>query len=167
MAPKTCLIIAGGLAAVLLPFAATAQSWGGEYRDQHAPGSTYQPAYGQGESWRGRGGYDRGHDRGYGYGYGQGRRGGDFETGSYGFAGYPEFAAVKAHIRQELHEGREEGWLEGGQAWRFVSSLRDIERREAREFEAHGWSLPWNDRGALRDAFGRLDRRIDEVRDGG
>jgi hypothetical protein len=109
------------------------------------------PAAASAQAWGG-GDYGR---PGYGGGYG------------YGFAGYPQFRDEKAHIRAEIREGLNEGWLDRGQAGDFGRRLQWVQRREAREFQEHGWSLPDWDQQRIRASLDQIDRAIDEARDAG
>ncbi|MBS0411379.1 MAG: hypothetical protein JSR86_15790 [Proteobacteria bacterium] len=96
--------------------------------------------------------------------------GGDYGRPSwgygYGFAGYPQFRDEKAHIRAEIREGLNEGWLDRGQARDFGNRLQWIQRREAREFQEHGWRLPDWDQQSLQSSLDQIDRAIDQARDG-
>ena len=83
----------------------------------------------------------------------------------YGFAGYPQFRDEKAHIRAEIREGLYEGWLDRGQARDFNNRLQWTQRREAREFQEHGWSLPDWDQQSIRASLDQIDRAIDQARD--
>lgn len=125
MTPRTAVLLVAGLAALSLPIAASAQSWGGDYAS----------------------------GRSYSYG------------GRYAFRGYPEFRSVKAHIRSEIRQGLEEGWLDEDQAQDFNQQLRQIQQNEAQEYRAHGWNLPENDRADIRSGLQELDQAVDEARD--
>lgn len=96
--------------------------------------------------------------------------GGDYgarwnNPGRYAFRGYPEFRGEKAHIRSEIREGLEEGWLDEDQAQNLTQELWQVQQQESREFRVHGWSLPYQDRAAIRSSLDELDHSIDEARD--
>ncbi len=96
--------------------------------------------------------------------------GGDYQEGGgwggrYAFRGYPEFRDEKAHIRAEIREGVEEGWLDNDDARHLNGQLWRVQRREVREFHEHGWDLPSWDRRDIRERLNELDRSIDEARD--
>lgn len=96
--------------------------------------------------------------------------GGDYgarwnNSGRYAFRGYPEFRGAKAHIRDEVRQGLEEGWLDEDQAQDFTQELRRVQMQEAREFRVHGWNLPEGDRAAIRSSLDELDQSIDQARD--
>ena len=96
--------------------------------------------------------------------------GGDY-SGGYGyrqaFRGYPEFQGLKSHIRQEVREGLNDGWLDEDQARDVHRRLDWVPRREQREFGEHGWQLPPGDREQIRSSLDQIDRSIDESRDEG
>ncbi len=98
-----------------------------------------------------------------GWGGDYGSRWGD--QSRYSFRDYPEFRGVISHIRQEVREGLDEGWIDDGQARDLGWQLRQIQRREAQEFRTHGWELPDDDRADIRSQLNQLDRTIDEARD--
>ena len=139
MTLKTRLVIAACLAAVCAPAAASAQTWGGN-------------SWG-GNSW---GGNSRGGDYGARMTYGD----------RYAFRGYPEFRDEEMHIRAEIRQGLQEGWLDWDQAREFTQQLRRIQWDEAREFRAHRWNLPEADSADIRSSLHQLDSVIDEARDG-
>jgi hypothetical protein len=70
--------------------------------------------------------------------------------GRYAFNGYPEFRGEQAHIRSEIREGFDDGWLDEDQA---------------REFHEHRWRLPDGDRAEIRADLHALDQAVDEARD--
>ena len=121
------LLAAASLAAVALPFAASAQPWGGGDYNRAA--------------------WDYGHYR--------------------AFAGYPQFRDEKAHIRAEIREGVEEGWLDDDQAADLYRRIQWVQRREMREFAEHGWSLPDWDQQQIKASLDQIDRSVDLARDGG
>ena len=94
---------------------------------------------------------------------------GDRDRGDYdhrpAFQGFPEFAAEKFHIRQEIRQGRYQGWLRDWSAERLSDGLRRIEDQERREFQEHGWHLPGGDRARIRASLDQLDRAVDRARD--
>jgi len=96
--------------------------------------------------------------------------GGDYgprwsDGGRYGFRGYPEFRGEKSHIRSEIRQGLDAGWLDDDQAGAFYQQLRRIQQEETSEYREHGWNLPDRDRGEIRSSLHELDRAIDEARD--
>ena len=115
------LAMAFGVAALSLPIAAAAQSWGGDY------------------------------DRDHGY--------------AQRFQGYPEFRGQKDHIRREIWQGVREGWLDEEQARDANAQLWRVQNHEFREFQEHGWRLPWEDRQEIRGDLGRIDAGLDRMRD--
>jgi len=94
---------------------------------------------------------------------------GDYWRGryNYGFQDYPEFRGEIAHIRGEIRQGINEGWLDDGQARQVGWRLRQVQYREAQEFRYHGWSLPDDDRAQIRSDLDQLDRWVDQLRDAG
>jgi hypothetical protein len=92
---------------------------------------------------------------------------GDYWRGQYGFQDYPEFRGEIAHIRGEIRQGINEGWLQGDQARQLGWRLRQVQYREAREFRYHGWDLPADDRAQIRSDLNQLDHWVDQVRDDG
>lgn len=143
MTIKRNLIVAAGLAALLLPMAASADSWGG-YGGQWMS---------QDNAWRDRDDGDR-------------QAGDYYDDGRAWFHGFPEFAGIRSHLKQEIREGLEDGWLSQERAQRMVARYRDIERDEYREFREHGWNLPDRERAEFRDRLSALDHRLDMARDG-
>ena len=133
---RTWILAAVGAAAVALPAAVKAQQY-------YAQGSG-QPYYGQT--------------------YAQPR--GDWYQGRYArFSGYPQFRGIEAHIRSEIVQGVRQGLIERDDASDLMRQLRDIQAREAREFQVHGWNLPGDDQERFRSRLGELDALVDEIRD--
>jgi len=95
--------------------------------------------------------------------------GGDYwrSRSGHGFQDYPEFRGEIAHIRGEIREGINEGWLDDGQARQVRWRLQQVQYREAREFRFHGWNLPDSDREQIRSDLDQLDHWVDQVRDQG
>ena len=109
------------------------------------------------DPWFGR---DRDHWDRYAYaGYG------DYDRRDY-FRGYPEFSGVTFHIRQEISQGVRDGWLNRWTADRLNREVNGVAAWEGREFDAHGWGLPGDDRARIRTALDRIDHEVDEARDG-
>ena len=81
------------------------------------------------------------------------------------FRDYPEFRGEIAHLRSEIREGVEEGWLGDDQARAMSWRLRRIQQQEAGEFREHGWNLPDDDRDDIRGRLNALDQQIDQQRD--
>jgi len=86
----------------------------------------------------------------------------DSRTG--GYAGYPEFRPIEAHIQDEIASGVREDLLEPEDAASFSQQLQDIQGRETREYRMHGRSLPDNDRAQISSQLDDLDRRVDQTR---
>jgi len=84
---------------------------------------------------------------------------------SYGFQDYPEFRGEIAHVRSEIRQGLNEGWLDDGQARQLSWRLRQVQSREASEFRYHGWNLPDDDRAQIRASLDQLDHWVDQARD--
>lgn len=92
--------------------------------------------------------------------------GGDYDYGRRGyFTGYPEFRGIEQHIRDEIRQGIRTGDIEPDDARALFGQLRRIQDHERREFQVHGWSLPWDDRSSIRDDLRRLDHLVDETRE--
>ena len=81
------------------------------------------------------------------------------------FRDYPEFRDEISHIRQEIRESVNEGWMDDDRARDLGWRLRRVQRREAQEFQAHGWNLPNDDRAEIRSQLNEIDRSVDEARD--
>lgn len=47
----------------------------------------------------------------------------------------------------------------------LMGELREIRGQEYREFQAHGWRLPYDDRARIHDQLARLDHEVDQIRD--
>ena len=95
--------------------------------------------------------------------------GGDYNSGwgsqRYQFTDYPQFRGEIAHIRGEIRQGVEQGWLGDDEAQRLNAGLRRIQWREMREFGYHGWNLPYDDQASIRASLDNLDRQVDQARD--
>ena len=98
---------------------------------------------------------------------GYGSYGGDYQRSryGYGFQDYPEFRGEIAHIRGEIRQGINEGWLDDGQSRQLSWRLRQVQSREQREFRYHGWNLPDDDRAQIRSQLDQLDHWVDQIRD--
>ena len=107
--------------------------------------------------------YGRDGDRWAGYRYSYAGYG-DYDRRA-DFRGYAEFFGVKFHIRQEIAEGVRDGWMDRWTAARLNQEIYRIAAWESREFDAHGWGLPGDDRARLRGALDRIDHEVDEARD--
>lgn len=81
------------------------------------------------------------------------------------FDGYPQFRDEKAHIRAEIRQGQNDGWLDDDQARDLYHRLQNVQRREASEFGEHGWFLPPWDSQQIRASLDQLDRAVDHARD--
>jgi hypothetical protein len=96
--------------------------------------------------------------------------GGDYHAGwgyaRYGNFDYPQFRGEIAHIRGEIRDGLEQGWLGDDEARQLSWRLRQVQWREAREFGFHGWALPADDQASIRASLDAVDRQVDESRDG-
>jgi len=89
---------------------------------------------------------------------------GDYDRRAY-FRGYPEFYGLKLHIRQEIDQGLRQGWMDRWTAARLNQEILRIAAWESREFDAHGWGLPADDRARIRGALDHIDHQVDEARD--
>jgi|SRR5579872_1560651 len=87
------------------------------------------------------------------------------DQGRYAWRDYPEFRNEISHIRQEIHEGAEEGWMDDDLARQLNWRLGQVQRREAEEFQEHGWDLPRGDRYQIRAQLDQIDRAVDAARD--
>ncbi|HWF76585.1 MAG TPA: hypothetical protein VN694_05350 [Caulobacteraceae bacterium] len=96
--------------------------------------------------------------------YGQQR--GDYYDRRAGWD-YPEFRDVAWHIRAEIQQGLQDGWLDGDEAGDFGRQLRGIQAQELAEYREHGWGLPQDDREEIRERLDRLDHALDAARDQG
>ena len=141
---KTLLLAAMGAATLAIPAAAAAQSYYGYSGNSYYPQS--QP-YG----WNRGGDYYGGRDGGYG----NGRR----------FPGYPEFRGAEDHIRREVWDALREGSIDRDDARDLMRRLDGVRAQEAREFQVHGWNLPYDDRMRIRAQLDRLDRIVDQAGD--
>ena len=90
-------------------------------------------------------------------------RGGDDEWRAW--PGYPEFRGQEAHIREAIRDGVREDMIEPDDAHGLMDQLRDIHRWEYREFQAHGWQLPYDDGARIHDRLVQLDRQVDQIRE--
>lgn len=136
MIAKRLILGFAGVAALALPYAASAQQYYGQpYYSQ--------PSYGQPQ-----GDY---HDRGWGW-----RR---------SFPGYPEFRGEEEHIRREIWESVREDMIEPDDARELMQQLKQIQWHEQREFQVHGWNLPDDDRQRIRFELDQLDRQVDQIRE--
>lgn len=133
-----------GVVALAIPYAASAQQYYAQPYYGGQPNYGGQPYYGQP-----RGDY---YDRGRGWGWGQ------------RFPGYPEFRGPEAHIRREIQEAVREDMIAPDDARELMEQLRRIQWGEQREFQAHGWNLPDDDRQRIRDELDQLDRQVDQIR---
>ena len=186
-------LAAAGLAALLAPMAASAQSWvGDQYRDGHGGQSGFAAPTAQGDRQgypdrgqpdqrggdRSRDGYDSRpgfvaptrQDDWQGYDPYRGRpdwRDHDRRGGHVPswFQGFPEFAGARDQLKREIWQGRREGWLSEDRAQVFVERYRDLERDEFRAFREHGWRLPDGERYWFRQRLADLDQRLDQARD--
>lgn len=145
MTPRTMTLLAASAWALALPAAASAQQYYGqpEYRPQpqyDGQRDYGQPQYGQPPGdWR------------------QSRRD--------GFAGYPQFRRVEAHIRQEIQQGVRDDLLARDDAADLMSQLRQIQMQEMREYRVHGRNLPYDDQMRIGSELDQLDHVVDQTRD--
>lgn len=79
--------------------------------------------------------------------------------------GYPEFRGQEAHIRNQIREDVREDMIAPDDARDLMDQLRDVHRWEYREFQNHGWQLPYDDGARIHDRLARLDHQVDEIRD--
>ena len=74
-------------------------------------------------------------------------------------------AAVYPHMN---HVGGDGFWLvrePSGRVRALMGELRDIRAQEYREFQAHGWRLPYDDGARIHERLARLDHLVDQIRD--
>ncbi|MBV9693924.1 MAG: hypothetical protein JO261_09495 [Alphaproteobacteria bacterium] len=111
--------------------------------------------------------YDGGYDRDGGTYYDRGT--GDY-YGGYGalygpsFYGYPEYRGAEQHIRGEIWQAVRDDMIEREDAQALFAELQQIRQHQAREFQKHGWNLPYWDRQEIRNELNRLDREVDQIR---
>ena len=135
MSPKTIILIGASAAALLLPAAASAQSY-----------------YGQGSGGYGRPTYSQPHGD-----YNRRRRDGQ--------GVYPQFRGIEQHIRSEIYDGVRQDLLQRDDAQDLLGQLRDIQAQEWREYRVHGWNLPYADQARIQQRLTELDRLVDQTRD--
>ena len=80
------------------------------------------------------------------------------------FPGYPEFRGEEAHIRREIWESVREDMIAPDDGRDLMQQLRQVQWREQRDFQFHGWSLPDDDRQRIRFELDQLDRQVDQIR---
>lgn len=136
MTPKLIILAAASATALIIPAAASAQS--------------YYPQYGQG--------YYNPPPR-----YGQ--PGGDYYQRRDGNGVYPQFRGVEQHIRSEIYQGLREDLIERDDARDLLNQLRDIQGQEWREYRVHGWNLPYDDQARIQGRLNQLDGLVDQIRD--
>ena len=119
---------------------------------QPAPayGYTQQPSYGYRQpapayGYAGQGNYNR---------Y---RRGG---TGGV----YPQFRDMEQRISNEINSSVREDMIEQQDARMLMAQLRDIQAQEYREYQQHGWNLPYDDQARIQERLAQLDRQVDDTR---
>jgi len=141
MTPRIVILLAAGAAALAAPAAALAQQYGDRpYSDQQ------RGEYGQ-----------------HSGDYGQPR--GDWGWNRYrSFPGYPEFRGLESHIRGEIHQGLLDDTLDREGANDLLAQLQQVRYDEAREFRAHGWNLPYDDRMRIQSELQQLDAQVDQTR---
>ena len=124
---------------------------------------------------RGPGGYDGGypaqggpdfHQPEYGQPGYQDRGRDDYsEYGDPGVGGvYPQFTRMENHIEAAIREGVRDDLIARDDAHELMRQLRDIQAREQREYQVHGWNLPDDDRQRIGEDLRRLDHLIDQIR---
>jgi hypothetical protein len=138
MIAKKFILGIAGVAALAVPFAASAQQYYGQ------PSYGGQPYYGQPQ-----GDY---YNRGWGWGWG------------HRFPGYPEFRGPEEHIRREIREAVRDDMIAPDDARDLFGQLRQIQWHEQRVFERFGWNAPDEARGRIRFELGQLDRQVDQIR---
>lgn len=79
--------------------------------------------------------------------------------------GYPEFRGQEAHIRDLIRESVREDMIAPEDAHDLMVELREIRAQEYREFQEHGWRLPYDDGARIHERLVQLDHRVDEIRD--
>jgi hypothetical protein len=81
-----------------------------------------------------------------------------------GWPGYPQFRGQEAHIHDLIRESVREDMIAPDDAHELMAELRDIRAQEYREFQAHGWRLPYDDGARIHQRLAWLDHRVDEIR---
>jgi hypothetical protein len=81
-----------------------------------------------------------------------------------GWPGYPEFHGQETHIREQIREDVREDMIAPDDARDLMGELRDIRAEEYREFQAHGWRLPYDDGARIHERLARLDHEVDDIR---
>ena len=110
-----------------------------------------QPGYGQpGYAQPGYG--DRGHGDDGGFGDRQAK------------GVYPQFAGLERHIDAAIRDGVRDDLIARDDAHDMMRQLRDIQARERREYQVHGWNLPFDDQRRIETDLRRLDRLVDQTR---
>ncbi len=80
---------------------------------------------------------------------------------------YPQFRGREDHIRSEIIEGARDRDISWDDARMLMGRLGQIQAQERREFQFHGWDLPYDDQDRINGQLDRLDRRVDWMRDNG
>jgi hypothetical protein len=79
--------------------------------------------------------------------------------------GFPEFRGQEAHIRDQIREDVRADMIAPDDARDLMGELHDIRAEEYREFQAHGWRLPYDEGARIHERLARLDRQVDDIRD--
>lgn len=88
-----------------------------------------------------------------------------YEGEARGWPGYPEFRGQEAHIHDEIREAVREDMIAPDDAQDLMVQLRDIRNWEFREYQNHGWQLPYDDGARIRDRLAWLDHQVDQIRE--
>jgi hypothetical protein len=93
---------------------------------------------------------------------------GAYGAGAYGasnraWTGYPEFRSWEYRIRTNIEADVANDLIAPDDARDLMHQLGDIEVKEAAEFRAHGWDLPYDDRQRIQYSFEQLDRSVDQI----
>lgn len=94
----------------------------------------------------------------------------DWDDGRYAeewrdWPGYPEFRRQETHIRDLIRESVREDLIAPDDARELMVELHEIRAQEYREFQAHGWRLPYDDGVRIHERLARLDHEVDQIRD--
>lgn len=90
---------------------------------------------------------------------------GDFGRGNHVRGGiYPQFRPMEQHIQYEILDGVREDMLMPDDAHALSNELRHIQYEELREYQVHGWNLPYGDQYRINAELMRLNRTVAETR---
>lgn len=150
-----------GAAALAAPHAAPAQTTGYSQRPSYYGQESTAPAQPYYSQPQNPGSYPSYAPR---YGETQGGYYSREEGPTVSFAGYPQFRGFEDQIRQEIQSGVSQDMIEPDDANSLMAQLRDIRRREVREYQEHGWNLPPDVVHDIRTDLADLDRDVQQAR---